>query len=300
MVDFEPVILQDPDSALTATYVPKAGMICTSLSADGVEFLGQRRGLEAYVSAAKTMGLPILYPWANRLGANSYTAEGATVSVTPGVAGVHPDEHGWPIHGVLAGNSGWLVDEKTDNALVATLDWSSQPDLLAVFPFPHALSMAVTLADRTLTVTTTVTPSTAAAVPLSYGYHPYFTIPGVPRSEWQIETPPMRRLTADDRAIPTGDTSPWAGGTETLGETFLDHGFDQVADGSMFAVSGGNRRISVTFISGYTCSQIFAPLNDEVICFEPMTAPTDALRRGTYPVAAPGAAQTSVFSITVH
>ncbi|OKH69068.1 aldose epimerase [Mycobacterium sp. SWH-M5] len=299
MVEFQPVILQDPDSTLRATYVPQAGMICTSLSDDGTEFLGRRRGLDAYVSAAKTMGVPILYPWANRLGANTYTAEGATVTVTPGVGGVHPDEHGWPIHGVLAGNSGWLVDEKTENTLVASLDWSSQPDLLAVFPFPHTLTMAIALADRTLMVTTTVTPTTAATVPLSYGYHPYFTIPGVPRPEWQIETPSMRRLAVDDRAIPTGDTSPWAGGTETLGDTFLDHGFDQVAAGAVFSVSGGNRRITVTFVSGYGSAQIFAPLNDEVICFEPMTAPTDALRRGTYPVAVPGKPETSVFSITV-
>jgi galactose mutarotase-like enzyme len=299
MVEYQPVTLQDPDSALSATYVPGAGMICTSLSDDGAEFLGQRRGLDAYVSAAKTMGVPILYPWANRLGANSYTAEGVQVTVTPGTAGVHPDEHGWPIHGVLAGNSGWLIDEKSENTLVASLDWSSQPDLLAVFPFPHTLTMAVTLADRTLTVTTTVTPSTAAAVPLSYGYHPYFTIPGVPRAQWEIRTPSMRRLAVDDRAIPTGETSPWAGGTETLGDTFFDHGFDQVADGAVFEVSGGNRRVTVEFVSGYRCSQIFAPLNDEVVCFEPMTAPTDALRHGTYPVAVPGKAETSVFSITV-
>ena len=52
-------------------------MIATSLSDDGVELLGQRRGLDAYLSAGKTMGIPILYPWANRLSANSYTASTA-------------------------------------------------------------------------------------------------------------------------------------------------------------------------------------------------------------------------------
>ena len=45
-------------------------MIGTSLSDDGVELLGQRRGLDAYVTNGKTMGIPILYPWANRLSAN--------------------------------------------------------------------------------------------------------------------------------------------------------------------------------------------------------------------------------------
>src|SRR5690625_7207100 len=70
MTAFEPVLLRDPSSGLTATFVPGAGMIGTSLCDDGVELLGQRRGLAAYVSAHKTMGIPLLYPWANRLSGN--------------------------------------------------------------------------------------------------------------------------------------------------------------------------------------------------------------------------------------
>ena len=47
--EFESVTLRDPSSALTATYFPNAGMVGTSLADDGVELLGQRRGLQAYV-----------------------------------------------------------------------------------------------------------------------------------------------------------------------------------------------------------------------------------------------------------
>ena len=66
MADLETVTLKDPSSSLTASYVPGAGMIGTSLSDDGAELLGQRRGLHAYMTTGKTMGIPILYPWANR------------------------------------------------------------------------------------------------------------------------------------------------------------------------------------------------------------------------------------------
>ena len=79
------------------------------------------------------------------------------------------------------------------------------------FPFPHVLTMTVTLADRTLTVATTVTASTAAPVPLCYGYHPYLQMPGVPREEWGLQTPAMRHLPTDDRGIPTGAHEEWAG-----------------------------------------------------------------------------------------
>ena len=69
MADLTPVTLRDPSSALSAVYIPGAGMLATSLSDGGIELLGQRRGLDAYVSAGKTMGVPLLYPWANRLSA---------------------------------------------------------------------------------------------------------------------------------------------------------------------------------------------------------------------------------------
>lgn len=299
MADFQPVTLHDPSSSLTATYVPVAGMVCTSLADDGVEFLGQRRGLQAYISSGKTMGIPILYPWANRLSASKYGINGAVVTLTPGVAGVRTDEHGVPIHGVLAANPGWLVIEQTDNKLVAVLDWGGKPRLLATFPFPHILTMSVTLADRTLTVNTTVMPSTAASVPLCFGYHPYLKLPDAPREQWQLQTPTMRHLPVDNWGIPTGETAEWPGGTELLKTTELDHGFDQVRDGSVFAISGGGRRVEVTFNRGYQAAQLFAPDNDDVIGIEPMAAPTDALRRGNYPMAVPGKPETSTFSIKV-
>src|SRR6201998_3022289 len=103
------VTLTDPSSPVVARFVAEAGMIGTSLTDSGVELLGQRRGLDAYVEAGKTMGIPILYPWANRLGANTYTAEGKTVTLTPGENGVRPDPNGLPIHGVLAACPDWRV-----------------------------------------------------------------------------------------------------------------------------------------------------------------------------------------------
>lgn len=299
MADHQPVILRDPSSSLTATYVPAAGMICTSLADDGVEFLGQRRGLQAYITNGKTMGIPILYPWANRLSANEYNVNGTVVSLTPGVAGVRADEHGSPIHGVLAANPDWVVTEQSGNTLIAALDWGSKRELLTTFPFPHTLTMTVTLADRTLTVGTTVIPSTAASVPLCFGYHPYFQLPGVSRGEWQLETPRMRHLPVDGRGIPTGETSEWAGGTTQLGSTVLDHGFDEVREGAQFALSGGGRRIEVTFNDGYGAAQLFAPASDDVLCIEPMAAPTDALCRGNYRLAVPGKPETATFSIKV-
>ena len=206
MAQLPSVVLKDPSSALTATFVPSAGMVCTSLSEGGVELLGQRRGLRAYLTTGKTMGIPILYPWANRLSANGYAVDGGAVTLTPGVGGVRSDEHGLVIHGVLAAYPGWLVTEQEENRFIADLDYGGQPRLLSSFPFPHVVTLDITLVDRALSIETTVTPTTAASVPLCFGFHPYLTIPDVPRSEWRLETPPLRHLPVDNWGIPTGAT----------------------------------------------------------------------------------------------
>lgn len=299
MTRFESCTLSDPASPLTATFVPGAGMIGTSLCDGDVELLGQRRGLHAYVSDHKTMGIPLLYPWANRLSGNDYRVGEAEVALTPGDGGVHTDEHGAPIHGTLAGDPGWRVTEHSASALIAELDFGSRPELLASFPFPHLLALEVTLADRTLTVRTTVTATTGAAVPVCYGFHPYLQLPGAPRAEWCIETPPMRARLVDAHGLPTGATEPHPEATELLGENVFDDGFDEVAAGSVFAVSGGVRRVEVRFDRGYPAAQIYAPAAEDVICFEPMTAPTDALRRGGYRLARQGEPDVAQFAIRV-
>jgi galactose mutarotase-like enzyme len=299
MPEFETVTLRDPSSSLTATYVPTAGMIGTSLSDDGVELLGQRRGLDAYVSAGKTMGIPLLYPWANRLSARTYDVDGSTVTLAPNAYGVRTDDNGLPIHGLLAAYPGWRVREISEQKLTAELDFGAHDELLASFPFPHLLEVAVELSARTLTVRTTVTATTDKAVPLAYGYHPYLQLPGVPRADWQIEMPAMRHLMLDDTGIPNGATAESPATVEPLGDKLFDDGFDQVAAGAVFAVSGGGRRLEVRFERGYPAAQVFAPSSETVICFEPMTAPTDALRRGGYRSARPGEPDTTVFSIRV-
>jgi aldose 1-epimerase len=280
MAELPIVTLRDPSSPLTSTFVPTAGMIGTSLSDDGIELLGQRRGLQAYLTAGKTMGIPILYPWANRLSADNYGIDGAVVTLTAGAGGVRTDAYGAPMHGVLAAYPGWLVIEQTDNALSAVLDYGGKPRLLASFPFPHLLRLDVALADRALTIRTTVIATTAASVPMCFGFHPYLTVPDVPREDWQLQTPTMRHLPVDDRGIPTGATTQWAGGTAALGSRALDDGFDEVPSGAVFAISGGDRTIAVTFDEGYPAAQLFAPPTDAVIGIEPMAAPTDSLRRG--------------------
>jgi len=280
-------------------------MVGVSLRDGDAELLGQRRGLRAYVRDGKTMGIPLLYPWANRLAADRIEVGGEIVDLEASSL-VGRDENGLPIHGLLAGWPGWRVEpiEPTKDpdavAVSATLDFRADQQLMAAFPFPHRLRLEVGVSGRRLTVRTIVTANGPRAVPIAFGFHPYLRLPGVPREAWRIELPPMHRLELDGRGIPTGQSEPAPARSATLGSTALDDAFADVAPGAQLAVAAAGRRIVVGFDRGYPAAQVFAPATEDVICFEPMTAPTNALASGDrLRFVDPGETYVAQFSITV-
>jgi galactose mutarotase-like enzyme len=120
------------------------------------------------------------------------------------------------------------------------------------------------------------------------------------RSTWRIELPAMEHLVLDELSIPTGASDFVASECFVLGSRIYDDGYVSVRRGARFALSGGGRRIVVRFDAGYPCGQIYAPDDDDVICFEPMTAPTNALVSGDRLTWVPaGSSYTATFSISV-
>ncbi len=72
-------------------------------------------------------------------------------------------------------------------------------------------------------------------------------------------------------------------------------------DAAPFVLAGGGRRIELSVGPGYRFAQVYAPADDDVVAFEPMTAPTNALVAGgpDLPLVAPGGRYEAIFSITV-
>ena len=61
---------------LRAVLLPGLGMLGASLRHRGEELLGRVDEIEAFALAGRTCGIPLLYPWANRLGGPRYQAAG--------------------------------------------------------------------------------------------------------------------------------------------------------------------------------------------------------------------------------
>jgi aldose 1-epimerase len=279
----DPVTLRDARSELEASFVPGAGMLCSSFRHRGDELLAQNAGVAAYARDGATMGIPLLYPWANRLAQFGYTVAGKTVALPRDRTRVALDDRGLPIHGVIGGRMAWETSSRSgssDCELTARLTWSeAQRELFELFPFRHELTYTARLSAGRLEISVAVGATGTGAVPLAFGFHPYLTLPGVSRELWMVDLPPMRRLVLDDEQIPLEPGEPLDGRRFTLGTQTFDDGFDRVAPDARFG-AGAGRRLELLFLEGYTCAQVFAPVGAQYICFEPMTAPTNALRTG--------------------
>ncbi len=296
----------DSGGGLSATFVPGAGMVCVSLDFEGRSYLAQRGGLGQYVESGSTMGIPILYPWANRLARDSWKFGSVPARIDPGAYRVKRDTNGLAIHGTLAASPFWKVGDASAGGdlasagLAATLEFGEHPELLATFPFPHRLELEFRLTGRRLSVRTSVTPTGEHAVPLAYGFHPYLTLPDSGRVDWQVSLPSMTSLETDPRHIPTGNSSPVEATRFRLDELDLDEAFSGVPEAAEFSVADERTRVTVSFDRGFHAAQVYAPLGEDFICFEPMKAPTNALISGRDLTSVePGETDVAEFSIEI-
>jgi len=271
-------------------------MLGTSLRLGGEEFIALPGGVGAY-RRQHTTGLPLLAPWANRLGGHSYRSGRVRVDLE-GLP-LHADDNGLPIHGTMSALEAWDVRAVSTRGRRARLHASfdyDRPDLLAAFPFPHRLETLAEVDGRSLSIVTSVTPTARSSVPVSFGYHPYLRLPNGPRSGWRLRLPKLRRLELDERGIPTGRRSLVPAESETIGDRAFDELFEIVGARTL-AIEGGGQRLSVDYGLGYRFAQVFTPAGRNAVCMEPMTAPTNALVTGECAVVPPGETFTARFRL---
>jgi len=298
-------LLADPSAhtlvagELEAVFLPSHGMLGASLRHRNVEILRRIEDLQSAAAKGSTAGIPLLHPWANRLADFHYRAAGKDVDLDRSSPLLHLDEHGVPMHGVPWSLLAWKVIEARQDALAARLEWTTS-DLLAIFPFRHRLEITATLRPDGLLLETALVASPDGPVPISFGFHPYVGLPELPRAQWRLELPAMRRLLLDRRGIPTGEEEAFDGFNGQLGETHFDDCFALLDESTSLSLAGAGRRITVELLEGYRHAQIFAPKGKDFVALEPMTAPTNALTSGRgLHLVEPGGQFRSAFRIRV-
>jgi galactose mutarotase-like enzyme len=281
---------------LEATFLPGLGMLGTSLRHRGHELLALPGGLDGY-RAGHVTGLPLLAPWANRLGARRYEVDGLVVDLHG--LDLPTDERGLPIHGTMSAQAGWEVVHVGERSLTARFDVGARPDLLASFPFPHELVMQVDVDGDGLTVATTLVPTGDRAVPVAFGYHPYLRLGAGRRAGVRLRLPARRHVELDERGLPTGASHAEAAEDEPLGTRAFDDLYT-LSDDRRLVVTDDDRVVSVVLGEGYGHAQVYSPADADFVCLEPMTAPVNALVTGDHPIVPPDGSFTARFTVSAE
>ncbi len=226
-------------------------------------------------------GIPFLAPWANRIPGGGFHANGKWFAFNEslGVFRMHPEHVA--IHGLLTASALWQVTELGSDAesawVTSHLEFWRYPDLMANWPFAHEYEMTYRLAGSELETSVRVRNLSAEPMPVSIGFHPFFTIPGVPRDEWTAHIPARSAVVADERLCATGEFRPNVlPSAIPLSSHTFDDGFTDLTE-DPFWVEGSGRRIEVAFGPKWQVGVVYAPSGRDFICFEPMAAITNGV-----------------------
>ncbi|MDX2154558.1 MAG: aldose 1-epimerase [Bryobacteraceae bacterium] len=254
------------------------------------------RGKRVFWTPVKTLGElqarptfagnPFLAPWANRLDQDAFHANGRKYVLNPELRNFRRDPNGKPIHGLLAYAKEWQVMRLTANEegaeVTSRLEFERYPGYAAQFPFAHTIEMTYRLKGTTLEVATMIENRSAEPMPVAIGYHPYFQVNDAPRDEWSVHVAAREQVVLSNLLIPTGERKPvefpeW---NQLAGRQFDDVFTALVRDErglATFKLRGKSEEVHVVYGPKYPVAVVYAPPGRGFVCFEPMTAPTNAL-----------------------
>lgn len=281
----EVVQLSDAAGRAEVSIVPSVGNMAYEFKIAGKNILffpySGPGGLKA---KPQLCGIPFLGPWANRLDGDAYWANGKKYVLNPGLGNIGHDGHQKPIHGLLNYSPYWKLmaaaaDERSAYA-TSRLEFGGHPELMAQFPFAHAITMTYRLAKGELEVETAIENQSTDPMPVAIGFHPYFHLDDAPRDEWKIHLAAREHMTLSSELIPTGESKPVEfADPPPLAGSQLDDVFGGLVRGedgrASFWVEGARQRITVMYGPKFTTAVVYAPRGRNFICFEPMAAITN-------------------------
>jgi aldose 1-epimerase len=290
------VVLTDRAARTEVRVVPTLGNRAYKMLVDGRDILfSPYKTLSEFKAQPAGLGVPFMAPWANRFEGDYFHANGRKYVLRPELENLRRDANRLPIHGLLYAAPEWEVASlKADSQgaeVVSRLEFWRYPGYMAQFPFAHDIQMTYRLSGGSLEVKTEIVNRSTETMPIAVGFHPYFQLPGSSRDSWRVTMPVSKKWLLTDLLVPTGKTEPWTTRVvERLGEGSLDDVFSGLEPGAggttEFKVEAGDLAISVVFGSLYQVAVVFAPAGKPFICFEPMTAVTNAFNlnhAGLYP-----------------
>ena len=294
---FQVYILQEGQKAV-AEIAPVLGNNCYAFrvaaagsgpdGGNGLSLIDAPPDLRTLQEHPDIYGIPILFPFPNRIRGGSWRFEGETYQFDK------PPESPTSIHGLLLNRPYQVENYAADEngaTLACTLDSRDFADIGRQYPFPFRISITYTLKDAALSMGISIQNTGSRNMPMGFGTHPYFRVglsPDANAAAALIKVPAATYWELDDDSVPTGNRLAASGALDLrdgrpFADLTLDHVFTDVqreADGfSRCVIENRDTGHALVMESDASFRElvVYTPPGREVICFEPYTCPTDVI-----------------------
>ena len=291
------VVLADSARHTEVTVLPTIGNMAYEMKLNGKDVLrAPTASLAEFKAKPGIAGIPLLWPWANRIDQTSYYVNGKLYAFNLELGNVHQDANKKPIHGILSTSSAWkLVSCKADGQsaeVTSRLEYWKYPDLMEQFPFAHTIELTYRLKEGVLQVETVLHNLAAEPMPVAIGFHSFYKVNDAPSDQWKIHLGARDQLVLSPEKIPTGErTSVQAKYPDPLplkGVSFDDVFTNMTRDSKglgEFWIQGKAEKVSVIYGPKYDVAVVVAGPGRDYVVMEAMSAITNAFNlahRGVY------------------
>jgi aldose 1-epimerase len=284
MAGTEAAVLRDAQTDAEVRVTPELGNTCVSFRLGDWKVLDEPPSDEELLERASSYGIPVLFPWPNRVrnGRFTFGRRDYQVPLSPGMQHAN--------HGLVR-NRPWsaTVCEATTHAAVVESEIRSAdfPELADQYPSAFQLTVRYRLVARSLRIDARVTNVGDEPLPFGFGLHPYLRVPlgvGSRRAACELRVAAAEIWELDNH-LPTGQRLAVSGRFDLRQFRALD---DETYDDVFTALDApfsaalrdplSRREILVEGQGGrFRELVVFAPASRPVVCLEPYTCVTDAL-----------------------
>ena len=260
-----------------ADIAPALGNNCFAFRTAAAEHVLEPISFAEFQQRPTSYGIPILFPFPNRIRDGVFPFRGEQYIVNPPRHGFVRDK-AWRVesHGASDLAGAWLT---------SSFDAAQYPEqILQQFPFPFRVEVTYRLKDSRLEMETVASNTGEREMPLGFGIHPYFRRP----QNGTLTVPAQQRLELEE-SLPTGKVLDVAADYDLRREADLaGMNLDDIYTGVEAEANGLARCVLVDGESGTRTIVEFSreqfpyvvvytpPAPRAAICVEPNSCPTDA------------------------
>lgn len=184
------------------------------------------------------------------------------------------------IHGIIY-DADYRVQAKYADENSASVElYYAYPGVEKGYPFPYLIQIIWKLErGNKLSVTTTITNASPTAIPISDGWHPYFTL-GDSVNNYTLQFDSQQQIEFDAELIPTGNLISDERFTKgcVLNDTFLDNCFllDKTIDTPKCKLQYKNLTLIIEPSANYPYLQLYTPDDRQKMAIENLSSAPDA------------------------